>query len=99
MTDGPRRAAAVYILDDYLTRTGLDRPADAAQQYQTELLRQWVTHLEAVLEAEYVPAPVADRIIRGVIWGSVPQQAEAGIRTAMADDTARLLESRGVPRW
>lgn len=95
----PRRAAAIFILDDYLARTGLDRPADAAQQYQVALLRQWTDHLDAVLEAEGIGEPVRTRIIRGVIWGSTPQNAEAGLRTEMVTEMTRLLEERGVPRW
>jgi hypothetical protein len=90
---------AQAVLDDYLRRTGLSRPADAAQQYQVSLLRQWADHLDAVLEAEGIPPGAADRIIRGVIWGSTPQVAEAGIREELVTEMRQQLESRGVPRW
>jgi hypothetical protein len=90
---------AVAILEDYLRRIRMARPADAAQQYQIALLQQWTDHLTAVLEAEpSVSLETAERIVRGVIWGSTPQYAEAGLRTEMVTESARLLAERGVPR-
>jgi hypothetical protein len=74
------------ILDNYLQRTGLRQPADAAQQFQVTLLRQMVDHLDEVLDANHIEAGVRARVIREFIYGTVPEQAEAELRVAMHKD-------------
>jgi hypothetical protein len=84
------------ILDQYLARTGLRHPSDAAQQYTVTLLRQWVAHLDEVLDANHLPPELRLTVVREFIYGAVPLDAEAGLRTAMhADMTYRA--QRAVP--
>jgi len=77
------------MLDRYLQRTGLRRPADAAQQFQVTLLRQWIGHLDEVLEQNLPDQPYFRlKIIREFMYGAVPADAEAELRTAMHADMA-----------
>jgi hypothetical protein len=87
---------ARHILDAYLARTGLRNPVDAAQQFQVTLLRSWIDHLDEVLDANRVPWDVRITIIREFIYGTVPQEAEAELRTAMHKDMT-YWASRAVP--
>lgn len=80
------------ILDRYLVRTGLSRPADAAQQFQVTLMRQWVEHLDEVLEANGVPGQLRVTIVREFIYGVVPQQAEESIRANLVQEMKDLHE-------
>jgi hypothetical protein len=68
------------ILSRYLQRTGLRHPADAAWQFQVALLRQWIDHLDEVLDSNGVDPQVRRTIIREFIYGTVPKQAEAELR-------------------
>jgi len=75
------------ILNDYLKQVGLGgAPADAAQQLQITLLRQWCAHLEVALHDADLPPDVALQIMRSVIYGSVPQRADAELREFVAAD-------------
>jgi hypothetical protein len=74
------------ILDAYLARTGLRHPADAAQQFQVSLLRGWIDHLDEVLDANHVDGRTRITVIREFIYGTVPENAEAELRTAMHAD-------------
>lgn len=74
------------VLDRYLARTGLRQPSDAAQQYAVALLRQWIDHLDEVLSSNGVPAQLRIVIVREFIYGAVPLDAEAELRTAMHAD-------------
>lgn len=80
------------LLDQYLERTGLRSPSDAAQQFQVALLRQWIDHLDEVLQANGVDAAMRHRIIREFIYGTVPVQAEAELRVAMHSDMTYWAE-------
>lgn len=84
-------------LDAYLARTGLSRPADAAQQFQVTLMRQWASHLDEVLAANHVEPRLASTIVREFIYGAVPQEAEAELRQVMTAEMKDMLE-RGVIR-
>lgn len=87
---------ARYILEQYLGRTGLRQPSDAAQQFQVSLLRQWIDHLDEVLDANRVPAELRITIVREFIYGTVPLDAEAELRVAMhADMTYRAERAKG----
>jgi hypothetical protein len=83
---------ARQILERYLARTGLRAPSDAAQQFQVTLLRQWIDHLDEVLDANRVPAPIRLVIIREFIYGTVPENAEAELRIAMHADMTYWAE-------
>lgn len=83
------------ILDRYLARTGLRNPADAAQQFQVSLLRGWIDHLDEVLDANHVPHGLRIAIVREFIYGTVPEQAEAELRTAMHADMTYWAERAG----
>jgi hypothetical protein len=85
------------ILDAYLARTGLRHPADAAQQYQVALAQQWTVHLDVVPEHQMPDWPeLRSTIIREFVYGIVPQDAEAGLRTAMHKDMTYWAE-RAAP--
>jgi hypothetical protein len=86
------------VLEAYLARIGLSRPADAAMQVQVTLLRQWTEHLDDVLEAESLPADVRARIIRAVIYGGAPSLAEAEIRQEMTAEMTDVLSRSTAPR-
>ena len=83
------------ILENYLRRIGLSRPADIAQQVQITLLRQWTEHLDQVLADERVPGDLRIRIVRAVIYGGTPTLAEAEIRDELTAEMVKLAE-RGV---
>ena len=83
------------ILERYLQRTGLRQPADAAQQYTVTLLRQWVDHLDEVLDANHVATETRLRIIREFIYGAVPDGAEAELRVSMHRDMTYWAERAG----
>jgi hypothetical protein len=83
------------MLDAYLTRTGLRHPADAAQQFQVSLLRGWIDHLDEVLEANHLAPALRRVIVREFIYGTVPEQAEAELRTAMHADMTYWAERAG----
>lgn len=70
-------------LEAYLQRLGLTQPADSAFRFQISLLRQWVDHLDAVLDDEHLPWDTRSRIITGMIYGGTPNLAEAGVREDM----------------
>jgi hypothetical protein len=82
-------------LERYLARIGLSAPEDAALQVQTTLLRQWVDHLDDVLEAEDLPALKRERIIRAMIYGGAPNLAEQEIRQQLTAEMKDVL-SRGT---
>jgi hypothetical protein len=86
---------ARHILDNYLQRTGLRQPADAAQQFQVALLRQWVDHLDEVLDSNGVDPRLRMTVIREFIYGTVPEQAEAELRVAMHKDMTYWAERAG----
>ncbi len=65
------------ILENHLRRVGLTSPADAAQLMQVTMLRQMVDTLEAVMADEEVPAATRLRVIRGQVYGSMPEHSEA----------------------
>lgn len=88
---------ARHILEHYLQRTGLRQPFDAAQQFQVALLRQWIEHLDEVLDANNVPGEIRLRIIREFIYGAVPEQAEAELRVSMHADMMYWAERAVVP--
>jgi hypothetical protein len=87
---------ARHILDQYLQRTGLRSPSDAAQQFQVTLLRSWIDHLDAVLEAnrnrDLRDPEARNTIIREFIYGAVPEQAEAELRVEMHADMTYWAE-------
>jgi hypothetical protein len=84
-------------LEQYLARTGLSRPADAAQQYQVALMRQWSDHLDDVLEHNMPDWPeLRSTIIREFIYGVTPQAAEADLRAELSDDLLRHVREHGV---
>ena len=89
---------AGHILEQYLSRIGLSRPADAAQQVQVTLLRQWTDHLDDVLEAEELPGDQRVRIIRAMIYGGVPSRAEAEIRLELTEEMIKLAERSTFPK-
>lgn len=68
------------MLEDYLNRIGLHSPRDSAQQFQITLVRQWVEHLDYVLQLEKLPYDVHRRILYSVIYGAAPTLAESEIR-------------------
>lgn len=85
------------ILERYLARTGLSRPADAAQQFQVALMRQWAEHLDEVLEANHVEPGLRHTVIREFIYGVVPQQAEESIRANLVREMTELHERGTFP--
>jgi len=85
-------SGARAILETYLQRIGLSRPADIAQQVQLTLLRQWTEHLDDVLDAEGLPAGLRTRIIRAVVYGGAPSLAEGEIRQEMTAEMIKLAE-------
>lgn len=89
---------ARHILDSYLQRTGLRQPADAAQQFQLALLRQWIDHLDEVLDSNGVDPQKRVLIIREFIYGAVPENAEAELRVSMHTDMTYWAERAAVPR-
>jgi hypothetical protein len=86
---------ARHVLDSYLQRTGLRNPADAAQQFQVTLLRQWVDHLDEVLDSNGVDPQKRMTIVREFIYGTVPADAEAELRVAMHKDMTYWAERAG----
>ena len=82
------------MLDRYLGRLGLRTPADAAQQFQVTLMRQWIDHLDEVLDANRVPGQLRLTIIREFLYGAMPALAEAELREEMSAEAKRLLEQR-----
>jgi hypothetical protein len=84
--------------EHYLSRIGLRVPADAAQQFQVTLMRQWCDHLDEVLEHNLPDPALRSLIIREFLYGVVPVMAEAGLREEMYADTVRLIENAGIPR-
>lgn len=84
-------SGAREMLEGYLHFIGMAQPADAAQQFQVTLLRQWISHLDEVLRAEKLSPDCVHRIIRGMIYGGVPVLAEAGVRDELAAQQAKLL--------
>jgi hypothetical protein len=89
------------ILENYLRRTGLRQPSDAAHQYAITLLRQWTEHLDEVMEASGISVWQRRTIIREFIYGAVPLQAEAELRVSMHKDMAyraqRAAPDAGIP--
>lgn len=83
------------ILDRYLQRTGLRQPVDAAWQFQVTLLRQWVDHLDEVLDSNRVDPQTRITVIREFIYGIVPQDAEAELRVTMQKDMTYWAERAG----
>ncbi len=84
-------------LDAYLARTGLSRPADAAQQFQVTLMRQWCDHLDEVLTANHAGPGLRSTIIREFIYGAVPEAAEAEIRQKMTREMTKLRQGGPFP--
>jgi hypothetical protein len=89
---------ARHILETYLARIGLSQPADAVQQVQITMLRQWTEHLDDVLHAELIPFEQRSRIIRAMIYGGAPHQAEEEIRTRVAFEMRDFIEHHAGPR-
>lgn len=87
---------ASHILDGYLRDVHMEHPADAAEQYQLCLLRQWMDHLEVVMRDNDVPNEVAGRILREFLYGAMPQHAEAEMRKLMFDAHRVDLEGMGL---
>jgi hypothetical protein len=86
-----------FRLEQYLTRIGMSCPADAAQQYQVALMRQWADHLDIVLEHNLPDQPeLRSTIIREFIYGAVPQAAEADLRAEMATEMTQLRERMAI---
>lgn len=83
---------ARQILENYLQSTGLRQPSDAAKQFQLSLLRGWIDHLDEVLAANRVPRDLRITIVREFIYGTVPLDAEAELRTAMHADMTYWAE-------
>jgi hypothetical protein len=75
--------------ESYLTRSGGWEMFDKEPSYrmQMEVLRDWVHQLGIVLEDEGVPDELAERILRGVLYGS-PNVADAEQR--MRDHEAMM---------
>jgi hypothetical protein len=75
-------AEAAQMLTDYLRANGYPPvPQDAAQQLQLTMLREWIAHLCAVLNQETDLNRAAKmRVIRAMIYGSVPRDAELQMR-------------------
>lgn len=88
---------ARHILEQYLSRIGLSRPKDSAQQFTVTLLRQWTDHLDEVLEAEKLPGDVRIRIIRAMVYGGAPTLAEAEVREQLTAETIKLAENGIFP--
>lgn len=87
---------ASHILERYLHEIGMERPADAAQQYQVELLRQWLGHLQVVLRDNDVPVEVTQNILREFLYGAVPQHAEARMREELASEVRLMHEGQQI---
>jgi hypothetical protein len=83
---------ARHALEQYLQRTGLRQPSDAAQRYTVSLLRQWVDHLDEVLDSNGIDPRLRMVIIREFIYGTVPENAEAELRVAMHADMTYWAE-------
>ena len=88
---------ARHILEQYLSRIGMSRPKDSAQQFAVTL-RQWTEHLDEVLTAEDLPGDVRARIIRAMIYGGAPTLAEAEVREQMFAEMVKLAEHGIFPR-
>jgi hypothetical protein len=88
---------AAHLLSQHLRRVGMDKPADAAQQFQVTLLRQWADHLEAVLDDNGIDRDKALAIIRQVIYGGVPGAAEAELRETISEEHLQVLRGEGQP--
>ena len=82
-------------LDLYLQRTGLRQPPDAAQQFQVTLLRQWIDHLDEILDSNGVDPQKRMTIVREFIYGTVPENAEAELRVSMQKDMTYWAERAG----
>ncbi len=82
-------------LDQHLASIGMSNPTDVGQQYAISVLRQLLDHLEIVLTDEGVDAVLRNRIIREMIYGGVPTQAEAVLRDELAKEYTQQL-SQGV---
>jgi len=90
---------AASFLNSYLREVGMGGPpADAAQQLQLTLLRQWTDHLEHALREEGVDGATAMRVIRSMIYGAVPMRADAEMRVWLMDEQRRHLETCAPPR-
>lgn len=81
------------MLAHYLHRIGMDHPKDSAQQFQLSLLRQFIDHLDQVLDNEHVDPELRQRIVTQVIYGGVPTLAEAEIRERMNAEMIHLAET------
>lgn len=68
-------------LTQYLNEAGIHVPVDAAQQLQITMLHQWLDHLEVVLTEETdLDRAERDRVVRAMMYGAVPQNADAQLR-------------------
>lgn len=86
------------LLENYLCRIGLTCPADSALHFQVTLLRQWIYHLDAVLDGEELPWETRRRIITSMIYGGAPHLAEAEVRASLVEQTKLLIEQTVIPR-
>lgn len=78
------------ILSSYLSRIGLTRPTDAAQQFSITLLRQWLEHLDYVLEKEEIELDRRRHILYAMMFGGAPSLFEAEIRGQMATQMTEM---------
>ena len=77
---------AMEMLTSSLRNNGYQKVEDVAQQLQLTMLREWIAHLCTVLNEETELTRTGKmRVIRAMIYGAVPRDAEVQMRRHLAD--------------
>lgn len=85
-----------HLIDRHLHRMGTRaHHLDAMARYQFEWVRQALTLIESVMTDEDVPTETRERVLRGIVYGAFPSDAEVKLR----HDLLEHVEVPGFGRY
>lgn len=91
---------ASHLLQQYLAETrGSKPPADALDQYQIELLRFWMSHLEHILREHVEDQRKVETVLAEFLYGAMPHSQDAMERERLRTIAADAISTTTRPRF